>query len=165
MTARARRRPRQGPGGDGPASMAVQLIRADPEQWKVIEAGYGGARVGAVAALFGHGPGVAAGIAAAAAGIEADAVPAGGALRVSAAPSLDPAADAAGTLYLNLLAGPRLSDGLARRLYRAVLTAALAGLSEGWPGGSTRVTWPKGDDVAAGVLLAAARPAGGGPAS
>ena len=163
MTARSRHPPGRGPGGAGPASMQVRFIRVDPEEWQAIEAGHDGVPVGAVAVLLGRGPGAAAGIPAVSAGID-EVDKSCDVVRVSAS-SEDLDADAAGTLHLDLLVGPPLSDDSARRLYRDVLTESLRALAEEWPGGLIRLIWQRGDDVAARVLLALAQPAGGGAAS
>lgn len=163
MTARSRRPPGRGRGVAGPASMRVRFIRVDQEEWQALDAGYDGAPVGAVAVLLGRGPGAAAGIPAVSAGID-EADGGFGVVRVSAS-SEDLDADAAGTLHLDLLVGPPLCDDFARRLYRDVLTAALRALAEEWPGGLIRLTWQRGDDVAALAVLALAQPAGGGAAS
>ena len=163
MTARAGRRPRQGLGGTGPASLQARFIRVDPEEWKAVEAGDDGAPVGACAVLLGRGPGAAAGIAAVSAGID-EADRACGVVRVLAS-SEAPDAAAAGALYLDLLVGPPLSEDRARRLYLDVLAESLRALAEEWPEGSIRLTWQRSDDIAARVVLALAQPAGGGAAS
>lgn len=188
MTARARRSPKQGRGGDGPASLRVRFVRVDSGKWKALEAGRDGVPVGAFAVLLGCGPGVDAGIAAVSAGID-EADRGCDVVRVLAS-SARPDADEAGTLHLDLpvgpplssaysawpmrpagklcldlLVGPPLPDDLARRLYRDVLTSAIGALVKEWSGGTIRLMWRRGDDVASRVVLSLAPPAGGGSVS
>ena len=112
--------------------------------------------------VFGHGAGVPAGIERVSEALE-DAMPA--LLRrhvaVRAAPSSDPAADVAGTLYIDCLFRPGSPRSeLTDELYAWALSVAIPAAIR--RGSGSRVTWAPDDAIAARVVTAGIPPAGSG---
>ena len=80
-------------------------------------------------------------------------------IAVQAAPSSDPDADTAGTLYVNWLFKPGTPDEVIEDIYIQTLTLAIFAAVH--RARKARVIWPQDDELAARVMTAAA-PAKGG---
>ena len=77
---------------------------------------------------------------------------------VRAAPSTEPEADTAGTLYINWLFRPGAHQKLIDEIYTCTLALAILAAVRDTP--KARVTWPQDDEIAARVMTAAVPPQG-----
>ena len=152
----------------GPAVVSVARIEPDlaRRSWARVrclvahdEAGNVSDDLRCLIAVFGHGDGVAESIdrvrRVLAAGTPAHV---SRHVAVQAALSSDPDRDTPGTLYVNWLFAPGISDEFVEDIYMHTLTLAIFAALQRAP--RARVTWPRDDEIAARVMTAAVPPRG-----
>lgn len=128
----------------------VQLVKTTPDGWvEILRLGDLPEDLGAIVSCYGHGLGVESRAMTAVTAVnQAGAAPGGIRLDVQTAPSMDPSLDREGTLYLDVLVSPGLTEPTPEIIYAWVIEHVLRGI------GRVELRFGEGDTTARDVAIA-----------